>query len=50
MWVPDDSEPEGGVRIREHHPALGEHRERTVRTGTCCSYLPDPGVRAGWRF
>jgi hypothetical protein len=31
-------------RIEEHHPRLGEHLERTVRTGTYCSYMPDPAV------
>ena len=29
------------ARIHEHHPPLGEHLERTVRTGTYCVYLPD---------
>ena len=29
------------ARIKEHHPELGEHLERTIRTGTYCSYLPD---------
>jgi tetratricopeptide (TPR) repeat protein len=38
------------LRIREHHPALGEHLERTVHTGTYCSYLPDPRVPAGWHL
>jgi tetratricopeptide (TPR) repeat protein len=35
-------------RIQEHHPALGEHLDRTVRTGTYCSYLPDPRAEAAW--
>jgi tetratricopeptide (TPR) repeat protein len=37
-------------RIGEHHPTLGEHLDRTVRTGTYCVYLPDPRVREGWEF
>jgi tetratricopeptide (TPR) repeat protein len=37
------------ARIGEHHPQLGEHLGRTVRTGTYCSYLPDPRASAGWR-
>jgi tetratricopeptide (TPR) repeat protein len=36
------------ARIAEHHPELDEHLRRTVRTGTYCSYLPDPRVPADW--
>jgi tetratricopeptide (TPR) repeat protein len=36
------------ARINEHHPVLGQHLERTIRTGTCCSYLPDPRAAAAW--
>ena len=32
------------AHIQKHHPVLGEHLERTIRTGTYCSYLPDPQV------
>jgi tetratricopeptide (TPR) repeat protein len=35
-------------RIGAHHPELGEHLDRTIRTGTYCSYLPDPRVPADW--
>jgi tetratricopeptide (TPR) repeat protein len=38
------------ARIGEHHPQLGEHLGRTIRTGTYCAYLPDPRAPAGWRF
>lgn len=38
------------ARIQEHHPALGEHLERTIRTGTCCAYLPDPQAAAAWKL
>ncbi|GAB3314992.1 hypothetical protein GCM10027451_30470 [Geodermatophilus aquaeductus] len=37
------------ARIAEHHPPLGEHLDRTIRTGTYCAYLPDPRAPAGWR-
>ena len=37
-------------RIDEHHPQLGEHLNRAVRTGTHCAYLPDPRAPAAWRF
>jgi tetratricopeptide (TPR) repeat protein len=37
-------------RIAEHHPELGEHLSRTIRTGTYCAYLPDPRALARWRF
>ena len=32
------------ARIKEHHPDLGQHLERAIRTGTYCSYLPDTHV------
>jgi tetratricopeptide (TPR) repeat protein len=36
------------ARIDEHHPALGQHLDRTIRTGTYCTYSPDPRVAATW--
>ena len=36
------------ARLAEHHPGLGEHLERTVRTGTYCAYLPDPRAPVDW--
>jgi hypothetical protein len=36
------------ARVREHHPALGEHLDRAVRTGTYCSYVPDPRGAVTW--
>ncbi len=36
-------------RVDEHHPMLGEHLDRAIRTGTYCVYLPDPRALAGWR-
>jgi tetratricopeptide (TPR) repeat protein len=38
------------VRISEHHPALGEHLGRAIRTGTYCRYLPDTRVPTAWRL
>jgi tetratricopeptide (TPR) repeat protein len=38
------------ARITEHHPQLGGHLDRTIRTGTYCAYFPDPRVPAGWGF
>ena len=38
------------ARLGHHHPALGEHLRRTIRTGTYCSYSPDPRAPAGWTF
>ncbi|CAN5192926.1 hypothetical protein BH20ACT5_BH20ACT5_25390 [soil metagenome] len=38
------------ARIGEHHPQLGAHLSRCIRTGTYCAYLPDPRAPAGWRF
>jgi hypothetical protein len=36
------------ARIGEQQPQLGEHLDRTIRTGTYCSYLPDPRAPARW--
>jgi hypothetical protein len=38
------------ARITEHHPELGEHLGRTIRTGTYCAYAPDPRAPAGWEL
>ena len=38
------------VRIGDQLPGLGEHLDRTIRTGTYCSYLPDPRVPADWEL
>ena len=37
------------ARLGDHHPALGEHLDRTIRTGTHCAYVPDPSTPAAWR-
>lgn len=36
------------ARIAEHHPPLGEHLDRTIRTGTYCAYDPDPRAPVVW--
>ncbi|MDP9441955.1 MAG: transcriptional regulator [Actinomycetota bacterium] len=36
--------------IGEHHPQLGEHLDRSIRTGTYCSYLPDPRTPTVWNL
>jgi hypothetical protein len=38
------------TRIAEHHPQLGEHLSRTIRTGTYCAYMPDPRAPTEWRI
>jgi hypothetical protein len=35
-------------RLSEHHPALAAHLEQAVRTGTYCSYAPDPLAGIVW--
>ena len=34
-------------RLRAHNASLGEHFDRTIRTGTYCAYLPDSRVPLG---
>lgn len=36
------------ARIAEQQPELGGHLARAVRTGTCCSYVPDPVAPLTW--
>ena len=38
------------ARIGKHHPELGEHLSRTIRTGTYCSYRPDPRAETRWQL
>jgi tetratricopeptide (TPR) repeat protein len=37
---------QGIVRVGEHHPELGKHLDKTIRTGTYCAYVPDPRTPA----
>ena len=36
-------------RLEEHHPTLAAHLGQTVRTGTYCSYAPDPLAPVMWQ-
>ncbi|MDZ7803420.1 hypothetical protein [Thiohalophilus sp.] len=36
-------------RITRHHSRLGEHLERTIRTGTYFAYEPDPRAPVDWK-
>lgn len=36
------------ARIAKQSPGLGRHFEATIRTGTFCSYNPDPRVPMSW--
>ncbi len=38
------------ARIGDQSSALGDHLERTIRTGTYCSYAPDPRAPIDWRI
>jgi tetratricopeptide (TPR) repeat protein len=38
------------ARIRQHHPTLGTHLDRAIRTGTYCSYLPDSPGSMEWKI
>lgn len=38
------------ARISEQLPDLGGHLDAAVRTGTCCSYRPDPVAPLDWRI
>jgi DNA-binding NarL/FixJ family response regulator len=37
-------------RLGESSPELAAHLHRTIRTGTFCSYMPDPGSPVRWTF
>ncbi len=37
-------------KISEHHSTLGELLERSIRTGSFCSYVPDPRILVSWQF
>jgi tetratricopeptide (TPR) repeat protein len=37
-------------RVARKHSRLAAHLTATIRTGTYCSYRPDPQSRADWRF
>jgi tetratricopeptide (TPR) repeat protein len=35
-------------KIAVHDPHLGRHLDTSIRTGTFCSYRPDPAARTSW--
>jgi tetratricopeptide (TPR) repeat protein len=37
-------------KITENNQDLGRHLATTVKTGTFCSYMPDPRIPVSWRF
>ena len=37
-------------RLGKANPTLGRHLETTIRTGTFCSYTPDPRVPPAWQL
>ena len=38
------------LKIREHDTSLAHHLDHDIRTGTFCSYMPDPAATPAWRF
>ena len=38
------------TRIGEHSDGLSAHLDATIRTGTFCSYTPDPRAPITWRL
>jgi hypothetical protein len=36
-------------RIRENDVTLGHHLATTIKTGTFCSYVPEPGSPLAWK-
>lgn len=36
-------------KVEKAHPELGEHFTATIKTGTFCSYTPDPRVPLHWK-
>jgi tetratricopeptide (TPR) repeat protein len=39
---------QGIAQLDEHNPALGEHLNQAIRTGTYCAYVPGPSAPAAW--
>ena len=38
------------ARLATHSPELGDHLDRTIHTGTYCTYRPDPRARPHWEL
>jgi tetratricopeptide (TPR) repeat protein len=37
-------------KISEQHASMGELLERSIKTGSFCSYTPDPNIQVSWQF
>ena len=37
-------------RISRQHPSLGRYLDTTIKTGTFCSYTPDPRIHIRWQL
>ena len=37
-------------RIKDHHSGLAKYLDKTIRTGTFCSYQPDPERHIFWNL
>jgi hypothetical protein len=37
-------------KISEHHPSLGRYLTTTIKTGTFCTYEPDPRAGMSWEL
>jgi non-specific serine/threonine protein kinase len=37
-------------KICEHHTPLGQYLTHTIKTGTFCTYTPDPRSLVSWQF
>jgi hypothetical protein len=37
-------------KIAENHPSLGHHLSTTIKTGTFCSYVPNPKHPVSWEL
>jgi len=37
-------------RIREHSAPLGDHLDRSIRTGVYCAYVPDSRGSVNWKL
>ena len=37
-------------RISQQHPLLGRYLDTTIKTGSFCSYTPDPRIQIRWEL
>jgi hypothetical protein len=38
------------TKITDSHPALGQYLAQTIKTGTFCTYIPEPNLSVDWQF